>query len=87
MPIYANNNIAGNSYLTRQTDASAYSVNATASDKLVVFEVDPAALDTANSFDFVALHIAASGKSTNYASVVAIVENRNGGYDEVDLLS
>lgn len=87
MPIYSNENIASNSYLTKQTDATTYSVTADAANKLIVIKVDPSLMDLAGGFKFLALHTTASSKATNFVNVNAQVETRHDGYDQVDLLS
>ena len=67
--IWANEDTAASDSLARQTDAKAYTVAADIKNKMIVFEVDPNALDVANDFDCISLTVANSGEATNFASV------------------
>jgi hypothetical protein len=49
--IWANLDTATNDTLARATDAATYTTDAGVKLKIVVFEIDPSALDSANAFD------------------------------------
>lgn len=87
VPIWYSEDISASSELTRATNAVSKTISSAVADQVVVFQLDPAALDLTNDFDWAAIHTTASSEATNFLSVVAIVENRHGGYDHVDLLS
>ncbi len=57
--IWANQDLAtdGN---TAQTAAASFTTSAAVKDKRVIFEIDPAALDVANGFSFIAIQTGAS---------------------------
>lgn len=61
VPIWANEDNVATDTMVRQTDAVTFSTSATADKiKKVIFEIDPATLDTANDFDCITVKTAAS---------------------------
>ena len=60
--------------LVAQTAAKNYSVTADIAEKMIVFEIDPATLDTANNFDCVKINIADSSQATNFATVLFVAD-------------
>jgi len=67
--IWADLDTATSDALVRQTDAATYTTDAGVKIKVVVIEVDPAALDSANGFDCVGVSTGAS----NVANITAAV--------------
>ena len=64
VPIWANEDCAASDTMTAQTAAVAFSTSAVADKiKKVIFEIDPASLDTANDFDCITVKTAASNAS------------------------
>lgn len=51
VPIWANQDFGTASPLTRQTDAVSLTTSAAVKQKMVIFQIDPAKLDTANGYD------------------------------------
>ena len=77
VPVWANEDTVATDTLVKQTAwASAYTTDANAKSKQIVFEVDPAQLDVANGFDCVALTFGDSTQATNFANVVAVAQIR-----------
>lgn len=70
--IWANLDTATSDALARATDAANYTTDAGLAIKLVVFEIDPAALDQANGFDCVTLVTGASN-AANITSAIAVL--------------
>jgi hypothetical protein len=66
--IYANLDTAASDTLVRATDAVNYTTDAGVKNKLVIFEIDPAALDVNNGFDCITLKTGASN-AANITSV------------------
>jgi hypothetical protein len=58
--------------LVRQTDAVNYTTDVGLAEKIVVFEIDPAALDVAGGFDCVRLNTGASN-AANITSAFAVL--------------
>lgn len=58
---------------TRQTDAATYTTDAGVKDKVVIFQVDPAKLDSANSFNAIAARTGASNAGNITSAQVLIV--------------
>ena len=87
VPIFYSNDTVTTSNMTQATAAVSYTVSASVKQKLVIFQLDPAALDLDNDFAFAAIHSTASTKAANFISVVAVVEVRHGGYAQVNLLT
>jgi hypothetical protein len=74
-PIYVNLDTAASGTWVRATDAVNYTTDAGVKLKTIVFLVDPATLDLANSFDCLGVSTGASN-AANITSVHVIVENR-----------
>lgn len=71
--IWANLDVAANAdALTRATDAVNYTTDAGVKEKMVVFEIDPAELDTANGFDCLKIATGASD-AANITQAYAIL--------------
>jgi len=51
VPIWSNLDTATSDTLVRRTDAVNYTTDAAVKNKIVIFEIDPILLDTANGFD------------------------------------
>jgi hypothetical protein len=87
MPYWYSDDISSSSELTRGTNAATVTLSTDVADQVVVIQLDPSALTLTSNMDWVAVHTTASDKSTNFLSVTAIVVNRHGGYDHVNLLT
>jgi len=68
VPIWANEDTATTDTLARQTDAVNYTVTADIKNKTVLFEIDPAVLDTANDFDCLTLVVADSSEAASISA-------------------
>lgn len=75
--IWSNEDTATADTLTKQTDATSYTVAADVKNKQIIFEIEPSiSLDIANGFDCIAINSADSSQATNFASITAILETR-----------
>lgn len=74
VPIRVNEDVAASDTLVKQADAASFTVAADVKNKIVIFEVDPAALGEA--YDCVAIQAANSGQATNLATILAVVQTR-----------
>lgn len=77
--IWANEDTAASDALVRQTAAANYTVAADVKNKQIIFEIEPSIcldINAATPFDCIALTCADSSQATNFASVVAILEER-----------
>jgi hypothetical protein len=74
VPIWASQDLAAASgdQLARQTDAASFTTSAAVKQKMVVFEIDPAALDIDGGFDCVRLSTGAIN-AANITSVFALI--------------
>lgn len=63
VPIWSNLDCAASDTLVRRTDAVNYTTDAGVKHKLVVFQIDPATLDTANGFDCITITTGASNSA------------------------
>ena len=59
-PIWSNLDTAASSVFVKRTPAVTYTTDAGVKIKIVIFEIDPATLDIANSFDCIAVSTGAS---------------------------
>lgn len=75
--IWAGQDLASSGALTRQTDAKDLTTSAATKHKLVIFEIDPAALDVAGGFDCIGITTGASD-AANITSALFILEGRYG---------
>jgi len=60
VPIWANEDCVASDTLVRQTAAVSFTTSAAQKHKIVIFQIDPATLDMANSFDCITVKTAAS---------------------------
>ncbi|MEN6526375.1 MAG: hypothetical protein ABFD65_07805 [Candidatus Polarisedimenticolia bacterium] len=79
VPVYTNLDAAGGDSFTRQTDAASFTTDAALKDKIVVFQVDPAALDVAGGFDCIRLNTGASNAANITEATVILCEPRYAG--------
>lgn len=77
--IWANLDTASSDTLARATDAATYTTDAGVKLKIVVIEVDPSALDSANSFDCIGVSTGASNVANITAAVAYLVPARYPG--------
>lgn len=68
VPIWANEDTAAGDTLAEQTAAVSYTVTNDVKKKLVVFEIDPALLDTANGYDVLYFTVGNSSQATNFVA-------------------
>lgn len=68
--VWANLDTSVNDTLVRAADAATYTTDAGVKNKIVVFEIDPSYLDTANGFDCIRLNTGASN-AANITQVMA----------------
>jgi len=78
VPIWANEACAAGDALVRKTDAVAFTTSAATTHKLIVFEIDPATLDSANGFDCITVKTGASAAG-NITSALYVLDYRYGG--------
>jgi hypothetical protein len=78
--IWSNEDCATSDTLVRQTNAKAYTVTADIKNKMIIFEIEPSALDVNNNFDCISLTVANSGEATNFASVEFFLKSK---YEQV----
>lgn len=71
--IWANEDVATSDTLVKQTDAASYTVTNDIKNKMVVIEVDPAALT--DGYDCVYLLFGASSQATNLVSVEILIRS------------
>jgi len=77
--IWSNLATATNDTLVKQTAASSYALSTATGGMQVVFEIDPAALDVNNGYDYIYFTIGTSSQSTNFVSATAYLEERYPG--------
>ena len=65
--------------LVRQADAASFTTDAALKNKLVLFEVDPASLDTANGYDCIAVVTGASNVANITAALYELMPLRFDG--------
>jgi hypothetical protein len=69
LKINANEDVSASDTLAAQTAAVNYTVTADIANKVVVFEIDPSDLDTANDFDCITLVASDSSEATDFIDV------------------
>lgn len=74
--IWANLDTSVNDTLVRATDAKNYTTDAAVKNKIVVFEVDAASLDQANSFDCLRLSTGASNVANLTQAIAYLMDPR-----------
>jgi hypothetical protein len=75
VPIWANTNVAASDTLVRQTDAVNYATGATTTNKVVVFQIEPASLDVAGGFDCITA-ITSASNAANITEVMYYLDTR-----------
>lgn len=81
--IWANEDVAASSVLTRQADAITFNVAGDVKNKVVTMDIDPAGLDVAGGFDCLAFNIDDSSQAGNLVSAVAIITPRYQGQNMI----
>ena len=76
VPIYAALDIATTDVMARQTDGASLTTDAGVKEKVIVFQVDAAALDTNNGFDCVGLTTGASNVANITQAMAYLVGGR-----------
>lgn len=74
--IWADEDVATSDALVRQSDAASYTTGAGTTNKVVVFELDPSALDVAGGFDCVSISTGASNVANLTAAVAYLTPLR-----------
>lgn len=74
VPIWSNLDCAASDTLVARTAAVGYSLDAGQKHKIVVFKIDPAALDVANNFDCICVKTAASNAGNITSAMYYLVE-------------
>lgn len=75
-PVWANEDSSASDALVRKTAGASYAVTNDIKKKMVVFEIDPATLDTNNGFDVAGFSIADSAQATNFVSGLWVLQQR-----------
>ena len=74
-PNWHNSDVSASDTLVRGADATLYQLPATATDQLVIFQIDP--MQLGDTYDVMGCTIDGNGKwQSNYASIVYFVEMR-----------
>jgi hypothetical protein len=84
--IFANQDMAASSVLVKQTAAASFTTSAATKTKIVIFYIDPAALDVANGFDCVRAVTGASN-AANITSSMIVMESRYQGQTTADAMA
>jgi hypothetical protein len=74
VPVWANENTNADTLL--KTDGAGYTVEETAGNKQIVFQIDPAKLDINEGFTCIGIKIGASSQAANFASADVIIDSR-----------
>lgn len=77
VPIWSNLDTAASDALVARTAAVSYTTDAAVKNKIVIFQVDAAALDTNNGFDCLTVKTGASN-AANITQVMYYIESRYG---------
>jgi len=77
--IWANEDTAASDTLVQQADAVNYTVTNDIKKKLVIFEIDPDAMDIAGGFDVLGLLVGDSSQATNFIAATYWLANRYAG--------
>jgi hypothetical protein len=75
VPVWACLDVATSDALARATDATSYTTDAGVKEKVVVFQIETAALDVSGGFDCITVATGASN-AANITSAVIVVEER-----------
>jgi len=73
VPIWANEDCVTSDTLVRQTSAVNFTTSAAVKHKQVIFQIDPATLDMANSFDCITVKTGASNASNITSAMYYLV--------------
>jgi hypothetical protein len=84
--IFANQDMVASSVLVKQTAAANFTTSAAVKRKVVIFSIDPAALDVANGFDCVRAVTGASN-AANITSALVIMQSRYQGQTTADAMA
>lgn len=79
VPIWANLDTAAGETMVRRTDAANYTTDAGVKNKIVVFEIEPSALDVENGFDCLNFTTGASNVANITAGMFVLPYMRFGG--------
>jgi len=74
LKINANEDISASDTLAAQTAAVTYTVTNDVKNKLIIFEIDPADLDTANDFDCIGFTASDSSQADNLIGITYILD-------------
>ena len=85
VPIWTNLTANTASVFARATDAVSYTTAAGTNKKILIFEIDPATLDTANNFDCITMITGASNVA-NITSAFAVLEPRMAQATQIDAM-
>jgi len=83
VPIWYNTDLSATSVLTRATDAITWNCAATVKNQKVIFVIDPAKFDTANSFDVLGVTVDDSSQATNFVNIECFVVPRYSGLNHI----
>ncbi len=83
--IFANQDMVASSVLVKQTAAASFTTSAAVKRKIVIFEIDPAALDVAGGFDCVRAVTGASN-AANITSALVVMQSRYQGATTADAM-
>ena len=76
VPIWANQDCAATDTLVAQTAGASFAVSADVKHKMVVFEIDPTALDVNGGYDCIYFTEATSSQASNLVSATAYLLER-----------
>jgi len=76
--IWVNQDAATSSALASQTAAASFTTSAAVKQKIVVFGIDPSALDVANGFDCVRA-VSGASNAANIVSALVVIQSRYQG--------
>ena len=74
--IWANEAIATSDTLVGQTAAKTYNLANDIARKMVVFEIDPSALNIAGGFDVLGCTVDDSSQATNFVDIIYVLQTR-----------
>lgn len=77
--VWANEDTAASDTLVEKTAAKTYDVTNDVKKKIVVFEIDPVSLDSANDFECLGVAVDNSGQATNFVSILYVLEYKYQG--------
>jgi hypothetical protein len=83
--IFVNQDMVASSVLVKQTAAASFTTSAATKRKIVIFSIDPAALDVANGFDCVRA-VSGASNAANIVSAMVVMESRYQGQTTADAM-